>query len=182
MIKVAVIGAGQRGKDTYADYVLKGMEGVEVVGVAEPIRERREYMKNHHHLRDEFLFESWEQLLAIDKFCDAVLICTNDDMHYEPAKLALEKGYHILLEKPMTNTLEEVDKLENLAINYPNQVFMVCHVLRYTPFFSTIKRLIDEGAIGKIASIQHNENIGYYHMAHSFVRIGVIQWKRALLF
>ena len=50
MIKVAVIGAGQRGKDTYADYVLKGMEGVEVVGVAEPIRERREYMKNHHHL------------------------------------------------------------------------------------------------------------------------------------
>lgn len=170
MIKVAVIGAGQRGKDTYADYVLKGMEGVEVVGVAEPIRERREYMKNHHHLRDEFLFESWEQLLAIDKFCDAVLICTNDDMHYEPAKLALEKGYHILLEKPMTNTLEEVDKLENLAINYPNQVFMVCHVLRYTPFFSTIKRLIDEGAIGKIASIQHNENIGYYHMAHSFVR------------
>lgn len=170
MIKVAIIGAGQRGKDTYADYVLKGMDGIEVVGVAEPIEERRDYMKEHHHLRDEYVFESWDQLLAIDKFCDAVLICTNDDMHYEPAKLALEKGYHILLEKPMTNTLEEVDKLENLARKYPNQVFMVCHVLRYTPFFSTIKRLIDEGVIGEVASIQHNENIGYYHMAHSFVR------------
>lgn len=184
MIKVAVIGAGQRGKDTYADYVLKGMEGVEVVGVAEPISERREYMKNHHHhLRDEFLFESWEQLLAIDKFCDAVLICTNDDMHYEPAKLALEKGYHILLEKPMTNTLEEVDKLENLAINYPNQVFMVCHVLRYTPFFSTIKRLIDEGQSERLHrfSIMRILVIIIWRIVLC-VGIGVIQWKRALLF
>lgn len=170
MITVAIIGAGQRGKDTYADYILRGMDGVQLVGVAEPIEERREYMKVTHHLREDYVFSSYDELLAVPKFCDAVLICTNDEMHYEPAKLALEKGYHILLEKPMTNTLEEVEKLEILAQKYEKQVFMVCHVLRYTPFFSTIKQLIDEGSIGDVMSIQHNENIGYYHMAHSFVR------------
>ncbi len=170
MVTVAIVGAGQRGKDTYGEYILNELKGVKVVGVAEPIQERREYMKVKHQIEEPYAFNSWDELLAQPKFCDAILVCTNDDLHYEPAKLALERGYHLLLEKPMTNHLDEVDKLEDLAKKYSNQVFMVCHVLRYTPFFSKIKEIIDEGTIGELISIQHNENIGYYHMSHSFVR------------
>lgn len=170
MITLAIIGAGQRGKDTYGEYLLSRRDEVKIVGVAEPIQERRDYMKEVHQIDDAFVFQSWDELLEVPKFCDAVLICTNDDLHYEPAKQALEKGYHLLLEKPMTNQLEEIEKLEMLAQKYNQQVFMVCHVLRYTPFFSTIKKVIEEGKIGQIMSIQHNENIGFYHMAHSFVR------------
>lgn len=176
MITIAVIGAGQRGKDLYAEYVVNHLDDVKVVGVAEPIKERREYMRVKHHIEDQYVFHSWDELLAVDKFCDAVLICTNDDLHYEPTKVALEKGYHVLLEKPMTNRLEEVDKLEELAKQHPNQVFMICHVLRYTPFFSTIKELLNKGVIGELMSIQHNENIGYWHMGHSFVRGN---WRRS---
>lgn len=55
--------------------------------------------------------------------------------------MALKKGYHILLENPMSNKLEEVIKLGELAKKYPDQVFMICHVLRYTPFFSELKKI-----------------------------------------
>lgn len=90
-------------------------------------------------------------------------------MHYKPAKLTLEKGYHLLLEKPMSNNPMEIMELGRIA-KEKNNVFMICHVLRYTPFFSTIKNIIDSGEIGEVESIQHNENIGYFHFAHSFVR------------
>ena len=49
-------------------------------------------------------------------------------------------------------------------------LLMVCHVLRYTPYFRAIRQAIDEGKIGKIQSIHHIENIGYWHFAHSYVR------------
>jgi predicted dehydrogenase len=90
-------------------------------------------------------------------------------MHYEPTKLALEKGYDVLLEKPMSNDLKETVQLGELAKQY-NNTFMICHVLRYTPFFAKIKEIIKSGLIGDVMTVQHNENIAYYHMAHSFVR------------
>ena len=46
----------------------------------------------------------------------------------------------------------------------------VCHVLRYSPFFRKIKEIIDAGTIGELMNIQHMESIGFWHMAHSFVR------------
>ena len=98
-----------------------------------------------------------------------MMICTQDDMHFIPTKVAIEKGYHVLLEKPMSNSLEECIELGKIA-RENDVVFMICHVLRYTPFFTKIKEIIDSGKIGKVMTIQHNENIGYFHMAHSFVR------------
>lgn len=50
------------------------------------------------------------------------------------------------------------------------RVLSICHVLRYSPFFVKLKELIDSGAIGQLVSIQHIESVGYWHMAHSFVR------------
>src|SRR5690606_40310209 len=46
----------------------------------------------------------------------------------------------------------------------------ICHVLRYTPFWSAIKEIIEQGKIGEVVSVQLNENVNYHHMAHSFVR------------
>lgn len=46
----------------------------------------------------------------------------------------------------------------------------VCHVLRYTPFFRKLKELIDEKIVGDVININHTENVGYWHQAHSFVR------------
>lgn len=168
-IRVGLIGAGQRGKDVYGEYALSHSEKIEFVAVAEPNDIKRKEFANKHNIAPEFQFKSWEELLELDKFCDALVIATPDNTHYEPTKIALEKEYHLLLEKPMSNNPQEIMNLGKLA-KEKNNIFMICHVLRYTPFFATIKHIIDSGEIGEVLSIQHNENIGYYHFAHSFVR------------
>lgn len=171
MVEVAIIGCGQRGKDVYGEMIKKDLNGrARVKGIAEVREKSREYMMKTHNLSDEFVFLTWEDLLEHEKFCDVIIIATNDDMHYEPFKKALEMGYHIIIEKPMTNDRKELKKMEDLAKKYNEQIISVSHVLRYSPFFNSIKKLIDDGKVGKLASIQHAENIGYYHMGHSFVR------------
>ncbi len=168
-IRVGLIGAGQRGKDVYGEYALKHPEHIEFVAVAEPNELKRKEFAEKHNIPLEYQFSSWEEILEKDKFCDAMIIATPDNTHYRPAKLTLEKDYHLLLEKPMSNNPEEIMELGRIA-KERNNIFMICHVLRYTPFFSTIKHIIDSGVIGEVESIQHNENIGYFHFAHSFVR------------
>ena len=157
-IRAALIGGGQRGKDIYGNYALLNPENIEFVAIAEPNELKRKEFCEKHKISDERAFESYEELLNKEKFCDAVIIATPDRIHFIPAKLALEKGYHILLEKPMSNNPEEVVELGRLA-KENNEVFMICHVLRYTPFYSELKKVIDSGVIGKVISFQHNENI-----------------------
>lgn len=168
-VKIALIGAGDRGKDRYGEFAIQYPDNIEFVAVAEPNEIKRREFSDKHDIAPELQFESWEPLLDKDKFCDGVIIATQDDMHFEPSKKALEKGYHLLLEKPMSNDLTECIELGKIA-KKSDKAFMICHVLRYTPFYSTIKKIIEDGTIGDIMSVQHNENIGYYHMAHSFVR------------
>lgn len=168
-VRIALIGAGDRGKDRYGEFAIQYPENIEFVAVAEPNEIKRKEFAQKHNIAPEDQFESWEPLLEKSKFCDGVIIATQDDMHYEPTKLAIEKGYHVLLEKPMSNDLKECIELGKIA-SKSDKAFMICHVLRYTPFYSAIKKAIDDKMIGEVKSIQHNENIAYYHFAHSFVR------------
>ena len=169
MLRIGVIGAGNRGKDVYANFILKNSDEAEIVAVAEPNPIKRDQMIKAHGILPNYVFNSWEEFLEKDKFCDAVILATGDDMHFEPMELAMKKGYDILLEKPMSNKVEECIDIVKMAEKYGVKV-MVCHVLRYTPFFSKLKELIDSGVIGEVVDIQHNENIGNFHFAHSFVR------------
>ncbi|MGG7164904.1 Gfo/Idh/MocA family protein [Clostridium ihumii] len=169
-IKIALIGAGARGMYAYAPYVKANPEIVEFVAVAEPNETRRNQFKEEYNIKDESVFDTWEKLLEGEKLGDAIIIANNDESHYEPTKIALEKGYHVLLEKPMSNKLDHIVKLGELAKKYSNQVFMICHVLRYTPFFSELKKIIDSKELGQLINIQHNENIAHWHFAHSFTR------------
>src|SRR5690349_3229524 len=114
-VRIALIGAGNRGKDTYGEFALKYPENIEFVGVAEPIEERRSEFSRKHNVSEEYQFESWEQLLDKPKFCDGVIIAAPDDIHFEPARIALEKGYHVLLEKPMSNNPKECIELGRIA-------------------------------------------------------------------
>src|SRR5699024_3416817 len=166
-IKVGLIGAGQRGKDVYGAYALKYPENIEFVAVAEPNEIKRKEFSENHNISSDYQFRSWNELLSEDKFCDALIIATPDNTHFEPARLALKKGYDLLLEKPMSNNPKECMELGSIA-KEKDSVFMICHVLRYTPFFSTIKDIINSGKIGEVLSIEHNENIGYFHFGHSF--------------
>ena len=168
-VTMALIGAGQRGKDCYASFALKYPYEVQFVAVADPIEKRREQMKQAHHLADERCFTNWRDLLAQPKLADAMVICTQDNMHFEPAMAALQAGYHVLLEKPMSPDLLECIHMGQSAQKL-QRIFSICHVLRYTSFFSTIKQMLDAGEIGKLISIQHSENVAFWHYAHSYVR------------
>jgi len=165
---VALIGAGSRGQG-YANRMAELPEKYRVVAVAEPILSRREAVRKRHGIAPEMCFSSWEELLAIPKIADLALICTMDEMHFAPAMRAIELGYDLLLEKPLSQTPEECAALA-VAAKEKNVKVLVCHVLRYTPFFRKIRTLVAEGVIGKVQSVIHVEAVGNVHQSHSYVR------------
>ncbi|MBN2047125.1 MAG: Gfo/Idh/MocA family oxidoreductase [Anaerolineaceae bacterium] len=167
-VKVVIIGAGSRGQ-TYASYALDHPEKMRVVGVAEPRDYYREKMAVEHHIPAENVYADWKELAARDRFADAVIIATQDAMHVEPAVAFAAKKYDMLLEKPMAPTREGCEQIIE-AVKSNDILFGVCHVLRYTAYTRKLKELIDSGAIGEVISIDRVEPVGYWHMAHSFVR------------
>lgn len=166
VLNVILIGAGARGQ-TYTNF-MKSSE-FKVVAVAEPLKERREYIKNKHNIPDEMCFHSWQDLLSLPKLADVAIIATQDQMHYEPAMKAISLGYNLLLEKPVAPTPKQCLDIASYAKENGVKI-LVCHVLRYTPFFSIIKQLILENKLGKIISIHHSECVGNVHQSHSYVR------------
>lgn len=167
-IKVILIGAGGRGT-TYVRFMKQMGEKYEVVGVAEPIRSRRENIKTMFDLPESACYNSWDEILAQPKMADLAIIATMDEMHTAPALQAIDLGYHLLLEKPVAQTPEECIAIAQAAERKGVSV-LVCHVLRYTPFYKKVKELVLNGVIGDIMSAIAVEGVGDKHQSHSFVR------------
>lgn len=163
-----VIGAGSRG-NTYGNYALEYTDELDIVGVAEPIAIRNERFSKKHDIKEKHRFVSWEQIFEQPKFADAVIISTPDKLHYGPCMKALEMGYDVLLEKPISPSEKECRDILKLA-KKTGRIVGVCHVLRYAPYFEQLKAIVSGKLIGDLISIQHLEPIGYQHMAHSYVR------------
>lgn len=168
-VKAVLIGAGDRGAKAYAPYSNNYPHELEFVAVAEAVQERRKAFAAEYSLADTQCFASWEEMLECDIEADVAIICTLDREHYLPTVRSIQKGYHVLLEKPMSPDPKECISMVEVAKKY-NKLLTICHVLRYTPFWQNIKSIIDEGKIGDIVSIQLNENVEVMHMSHSFVR------------
>ena len=164
-----LIGAGDRGARAYAPYALDYPNELKIVAVAEPNDERRERIKVEHSLSEADCVSSWNEIFNMGKVADIAIICTMDRQHYEPTMKALQLGYHVLLEKPMSPDPKECIAMEKQAEKYNCQL-TICHVLRYTEFWTAIRNIIAEGTIGDVASLQLNENVEAMHMSHSFVR------------
>lgn len=167
-LSMIVIGAGGRGR-TYTGFANKHPDMYEVVGVAEPLDVRREYIIKRHPKAAEHAYTHWKDILAVPKFADIAIISTMDRMHMEPALKAIELGYDLLLEKPIAPTPEECKVLVDAAEKKGTRI-LVCHVLRYTNFFRALKKFIDSGKLGRVMSIVHTEGVGNLHQSHSFVR------------
>ncbi len=172
-MKLALIGAGQRGM-IYSEYAFQSKRA-EIVAVVEPDETKREIAGEKFNISEDQQFKSTEEFFGRGKVCDAIIIASMDQDHYTQCIAALELGYDILLEKPISPNPKETLEIQKKAEKKGCKV-IVCHVLRYTNFFSEIKKIIDSKKLGKIISIQHNENIGNFHIAHSFVRGN---WRRS---
>ncbi|XP_015233210.1 PREDICTED: inositol 2-dehydrogenase-like isoform X2 [Cyprinodon variegatus] len=167
-VRVIVVGAGCRGAG-YAQFATIHPKRMKVVAVADPRKFARTKLQKQHKIEDQNIFEDWQSIAELEKFADAVLICTPDRIHKDPAVAFAKKGYHILLEKPMATSAEECRAIVE-ACTQAGVMLSVGHVLRYDPLIHEIKVLIDAGAIGDVIHIQHLEPVGFYHFAHSFVR------------
>ena len=174
IVRIAIAGVGSRGKNAYGLELLNMKDRAKVVAVADIDPERLALAGDAHGVPDEMRFPSAEAMLAMPRLADAMLICTQDRQHVPHAVAALKKGYDVMMEKPISPKLEDLQEITKVARENGRRV-VVCHVLRYTPFFQTIKKTIDSGVLGEVVSIQALENVRYWHQAHSFVRGN---WRR----
>ncbi len=164
----AAIGCGSRVR-TYAKTAVMMPDRYRVVAAADPNPERLKMMQALVPDGTLRTFANDRELLAAGKLADIMMIGTQDAYHVEPCIEAMRIGYDVLLEKPIATNYPEVVQLEREATRLGRRV-LVCHVLRYTPFYTLIKSLLDSGAVGEIATVTATEGVAPFHQAHSFVR------------
>jgi predicted dehydrogenase len=168
-VTAVLIGAGDRGTNAYAPYAIQHPEDLQFIAVVEHRQSRRERFAELHGIPADRCYANAEDLWAQPKLADAVVICTSDKEHFIPARRALEKGYHVLLEKPLSTNAARCVALKEIA-EKNKLTLMTCYVLRYTSFYQRLYELMQEGKIGRLISIQQHENIGHAHFSHSYVR------------
>ena len=174
-VTFAICGCGDRGLDSYAPYQELRPQEMKITAGADIRPERLALLHKRYGVPPEMCFSSDEALLAQPRLADVMLVSTLDRRHVANALAALDKGYHILLEKPISPSLEECRALQKKA-READRVVVVCHVLRYTRFYAALKDLLDRGAVGKVETIDAVEHVAYWHHAHSFVRGN---WRRS---
>lgn len=107
---------------------------------------------------------------------DAVFICVLDELHVHVVKGLAPLGLHIMCEKPLATSLDDcIDILGTLTREWEvlgkKTIFGIGHVLRYSPHNIMLRKLVrEEKVVGDVVSVEHTEPIGWWHMAHSFVR------------
>lgn len=170
MKKISVIGLGNRGSEYMGFIKSFHSRKVKLHAICDISRQALEDIGPKFSIPEELWYNSTEEFFAGGVISDALIIATQDASHYEITKKALETGYkYILLEKPVSGVQSEYIELRDLA-KEKGALLIVCHVLRYSNYYRKIKQIISSGKIGDVVSINHTENVGYFHFAHSFVR------------
>lgn len=167
-ITVSIIGVGNRGGEAYGRYMNRLTNRYKITNLCEPNTERLNKYGETFGVLEENRFNDSVEFFK-KKRSNLLVIATPDKLHFEYAKKAIELGYNVLLEKPISDNKKELLTLVKEAEN-SGKIIMVCHVLRYTAMVKKLKEVLDSGAIGKLISIDHTENVAFWHQAHSYVR------------
>ena len=167
-VEMIVVGMGAR-SSIYAEEALKHPDLFRIVGVVDVDPKRVFEAGKKYQIPVEHRFSSVEELVSVPKFAQAVINGTMDPQHVETTIPLLRHGYDVLLEKPFAINQREAEELLFWTRRTGRKV-MVCHVLRYAPFYQEIHRMVQRGEIGKIINIQMNEQVSYFHESVSYVR------------
>lgn len=143
-VRIGFIGAGWWATTNHMP-LLAQRDDVEMAAVCRPDRELLQAVKERFHF--PFATEDYRELLEQD--LDGVIVSSPHYLHYEHARAALERGLHVLCEKPMTLQPDQAWNLVNLA-QAKERHLVVGYGWHYKPFIEAAKRLIDEGLIGQI--------------------------------
>ena len=166
-VSAVLVGAGQRGRYVYGAHAVTHPEELVIAAVVDTDAARRDVVGELHGLPANRRFADYREALEVD--AEAWIVATSDRAHHAPARAALDSGIPVLLEKPMAASIAETVDLVGLA-RRRGTILTIGHVLRYTPFFTTLHETIASGRLGDIVTVEHRENVVAWHMAHSFVR------------
>lgn len=144
-MKVGVIGTGMMGKNHARVY--SELEGVELVGVADPSTEGRDVAKKHGCAH----YSDYKHLLEKEK-PDAVSLCVPTSMHHTLAIDVIKNGTNLLVEKPIAKSVDEAEEIVSLA-EKEGVKLAVGHIERFNPAVQELKKLMDKGKLGDVTSI-----------------------------
>lgn len=168
MKKVAILGYGGRGR-FYAGICKQMAQDYQLVAVIDISKEKRDLAQKEQYLSQNQIYENIDDFCKSPKIADYLFVCTQDADHFEHATKALNKGYNLLLEKPIACSIEDCVEISRLS-REKGLTVDVCHVLRYSGYYGKIREIIRSGVLGKIIAIEQIENVAYWHQAHSYVR------------
>ncbi|MCE2824067.1 MAG: Gfo/Idh/MocA family oxidoreductase [Sediminibacterium sp.] len=132
MLKVGIFGVGHLGKFHISNW--KEIEGVKIVGFFDPNNDNANEVINTHGLKR---FSDEEKLIEA---CDIIDVITPTDLHYEVCMMAIRKGKHVFVEKPLAHTLQEGKDLVNM-VREAGVKMQVGHVERFNPAYLALKEL-----------------------------------------
>jgi predicted dehydrogenase len=167
-LRVAVIGAGVRGT-SLARKAADSDSPVQIIAVAEPDETRKLAFASEFCIGKDNIYSGWEDLCENLEACDAVIIATLDNQHSGPALAALDRGWHILIEKPLADSLHDC-RLIAAKQKEKGEIVAVCHTLRFMEGYRRLRELAVNGNIGEIVHIEHMEAIGNLRYSHNYVR------------
>ena len=167
-VTAIIVGAGHRAF-VYSKLAKTDPDKLKIVGVADPNPVRRQKAMEEFGFGEDMCFESADELAEKGKLADAIINGTMDEQHLVTSIPLLNAGYDMLLEKPFAVNEKEMRELVACAKKNNSKV-MICHVLRYTPFYYGIKEIVNSGEIGDIINIQTTEHVSYHHLSTSYVR------------
>ena len=157
-MRIAIVGFGFMGM-THAMNILKNSQ-LELVGIVDRdsssvIKKLKEDVGNfstgelkEEDIADISVYTSLEECIA-DKKPEAVVVAVHTASHYPIAKLALNSGAHVFVEKPFVLNVKEGEELIELA-SQNNKILMVGHVVRFMPAYQKLKEWIDNKEYGKL--------------------------------
>lgn len=145
-IKTALVGYGSVGENVHAP-LISVCEGLELTSVVE--RNQEKSKAKYPHVR---VFKSPEELLAADA-ADLIVIVTPNEYHFSQAKLALEAGKHVVVDKPVTIHSKEAGELKELA-DSKNLLLSVFQNRRLDGDIQTIKKILKEDILGRIVHFE----------------------------
>lgn len=132
MLKVGIFGVGHLGKFHISNW--KEIEGVKIIGFFDPNNDNANDVINTHGLKR---FSDEEKLIEA---CDVIDVITPTDLHYEVCMMAIRKGKHVFVEKPLAHTLQEGKNLVNM-VREAGVKMQVGHVERFNPAYLALKEM-----------------------------------------
>ncbi|MBN1476458.1 Gfo/Idh/MocA family oxidoreductase [Candidatus Sumerlaeota bacterium] len=168
-IEAVLVGAGERGRRVIGEFALSNPAVLRITAVAEPDEVRRDQFAEAHGIAPENRFAHYEELLSRPQIAPLCFNTSMDRQHLPSALQALEAGYDLFLEKPMAHTASACLAIAETARRL-GRMIQICHPLRFTPFYTRVRALIESGALGRPITLTMVENIAHWHFAHSYVR------------